>query len=64
MTGHILRSHYVVLICSNLISAPGDDLNHVKFDWNSVDSLLMLNECIITLPDAYTVMSVQQVFFL
>ena len=46
--GHVLRSHYVVLICLNLISAPGTNLNPVEFSWNSVDSLLMPNNCIVT----------------
>ena len=53
--GHILRSHYVVLICSNLISAPDTNLNPVDFDWNSVDSVLMPNKCIVALQAMYTV---------
>ena len=53
--GHILRSHYVVLICSNLISAPDTNLNPVEFDWNSVDSVLMPNKCIVALQEMYTV---------
>ena len=47
-----------------MISAPDINLNPVKFDLNSVDSVLMPNECVITLPEMYTVMSAQQVFFL
>ena len=52
--GHILRSHYV-LICSNLISAQETNFNPVEFGRNSVDSVLMSNKCIVTLPDMYTV---------
>ena len=52
---HILRSHYVVLICSNLISAPDTNLNPAEFGWNSVDSILMPNKCIVTLLEIYTV---------
>ena len=52
--GDVLRSHYVVLNCSNLISAPDTNLNHVEFDWNSVDSVLMPNKCIVTLPKMHT----------
>ena len=48
-TWTFLRSH-VVLICSNLISAPDTNLNPVEFGWNSVDSVLMPNKCIVTLP--------------
>ena len=50
-----LRSYYVVLNCSNLISAPDTNLNLVEFDWNSVDSVLMPNKFIVTLPKMYTV---------
>ena len=50
-----LRPYYVVLNCSNLISAPDTNLNLVEFDWNSVDSVLMPNKCIVTLPKMYTV---------
>ena len=50
----IFLDHIVVLICSNLISATRHHLNPVEFDWNSVDSVLMPNECIVTLPDLYT----------
>ena len=46
---------YVVLICSNLISAPDTNFNPMEFDWNSVDSVLMPNECIVTLPQMSTV---------
>ena len=53
--GDVLRSHYVILNCSNLISAPDTDLNPVEFDWNSVHSVLMPNKCIVTLPKIYTV---------
>ena len=53
--GHILRSHYVVLICLNLISVPDINLNLVEFDWNSVDSVSMPNKCIVTLQKMYTV---------
>ena len=49
-TWTFLRSHYVVLICSNLISAPGTNLNPVEFGWNSVDSVLKPDKCIVTLP--------------
>ena len=37
-----------------MISAPDINLNSVEFDWNSVDSVLMPNECIITQPETYT----------
>ena len=53
--GHDLRTYYVVLNYSNLISAPDTYLNLVKFDWNSVDSVLMPNKYIVTLPKMYTV---------
>ena len=53
--GHIFRSHDVVLICSNLISAPDTNLNPAEFGGNSVDSVLMSNKCIVTLPEMYTV---------
>ena len=45
------------------MSAPDINMNSVKFDWNLVDSVLMSNEYIITLPEMYTVMSVQQASF-
>ena len=38
-------------------------MNSVKFDWSLVDSVVMSNEYIITLPEMYTVMSVQQASF-
>ena len=53
--GHVLRSNYVVLNCLNLILAPDTSLNLVKLDWNSVDSVLMPNECIVTLPEMYNI---------
>ena len=53
--GHVLRSHYAVLICSNLILTPDTNLNSVEFYWNSVDSVLMRNKCIVTLPELYNV---------
>ena len=52
---HILRSHYPVLICSNLILAPDTNLNPLKFGWNLVDSALIIDKCIIKLPEMYTV---------
>ena len=51
MQVYILSSHYVVLICSNLISIPDAYLNFVVFGWSLVDSVLMSNECIVTLPE-------------
>ena len=51
--GYILRSHYVVLICSNLISAQDTNLNPVEFGWNSEDSVFIPNKCIATLPEIY-----------
>ena len=53
--GHILRSNYVVLNCSNLILGPDTSLNLVKFDWNSVDSVLIPNKCVVTLPEMYNI---------
>ena len=50
---HILRSIYVNLIGSNLILAP--ESNPVEFGRNSVDSVLLPNKCIVTLPEMYTV---------
>ena len=52
--GHTLRSYYVVLICSSLISVPDTSLNPVEFGWNLVDSELMPNKCFVTLPEMYT----------
>ena len=52
--GDELRSYYVVLNYSNLISAPDTNLNLVEFDWNSVDYILMPNKFIVTLPKVYT----------
>ena len=46
---HILRSIYVNLIGSNLILAP--ESNPVEFGRNSVDSVLLPNKCIVTLPE-------------
>ena len=51
----IIRSFYVNLICSNLISAPEKNLNAVEFGRNSVDSVLLPNICIVTRPEMYTV---------
>ena len=53
--GDDLRTYYVVLNCSNLISAPDTNLNLVEFEWNSVDSVLMPNKFIVTLPKMYSV---------
>ena len=53
--GHIIRSLYVDLICSSLISGQENNLNPVGFGWNSVDSVLLPNKCIVTLPEMYTV---------
>ena len=53
--GHILRSNYVVLNCSNLILGPDTSLNLVKFDRNSVDSVLIPNKCVVTLPEMYNI---------
>ena len=41
MNGPIFRSHYVILICLDLILASDTKLNPVEFDWNSVDSVLL-----------------------
>ena len=49
--GQVLRSHYVVLIYSNLISAQDTNLNLVEFCWNSVDSII--NKYTVTLPEMY-----------
>ena len=54
MQVYILSSHYVVLICSNLISIPEANLNFLEFDWSLADSVLISNECIVT-PEIYTV---------
>ena len=53
--GDVLWSHYVILNCSNLMLAPDTNLNSVESNWNSVDSVLMPNKCIIALPKMYTV---------
>ena len=55
--GHILRSHYVVLICSNLIWAPDSYLNP---GWNSVDSVLTPNKDIATIPEMYSYLWVKE----
>ena len=55
MQVYILSSHYVVLICSNLISIPEANLNFLEFDWSLADSVLISNECIVTQPEIYTV---------
>ena len=52
---YIPRSHYFVLICSNLISIPETNSNPLEFDWNSVDSELLLNKCIVTLIEMYSI---------
>ena len=52
---HVLRLHYVVLNCSNLILAPGTNLSPVEFDWNSVASVFIPNKCIVKLPEMYNV---------
>ena len=36
------------------MSAPDTNLNPVEFGWNSIDSVLMPNKCIVTLPEMYT----------
>ena len=38
-----------------MISAPDINLNPVEFDWNLVDSVMIPNKFIITLPEIYTV---------
>ena len=43
--GDILRSIYVNLICSNLILAPGNNLNPVEGSRFSVDSVLLPVTC-------------------
>ena len=43
MQVYILSSHYVLLICSNLISIPDANLNFAELDWSLVDSVLMSN---------------------
>ena len=53
--GDVLWSHYVILNCSNLMLAPDTNLNSVESNWNSVDSVLMPNKCIIALPKMCTV---------
>ena len=53
--GHILRSLYVDLICSNLISTPEHNWNPLEFGRNSVCSVLVPNKCTVTLPEMYTV---------
>ena len=64
--GHILRLLYVNLIFWNLILTPETNLNPVEFGRNSVDSELLSDKCIVTLPEMYTAtickMSVQQVW--
>ena len=52
---HNIRLHYVILICSNLISAPHTNLNPVELAWNLLDSSLMSNKCIFALNEMYTV---------
>ena len=51
----ILRSHYAALIWADLISAPDYCLNLVESGWNSVESVLIPNKHIVTLPEMYTV---------
>ena len=53
--GHILRSLYFDLISSDMISAPETNSNPVEFGRNSVDSVLLPDKCILTLPEMYTV---------
>ena len=53
--GHIQRSHYVVLICSSMTSAPDSNLSPLEFGWNSVNSVLIPNKYIVTLPEMHTV---------
>ena len=55
MQVYILSQHYVVLICSNLISIPDANSNFVELHWSLVHSVLMSNECIVILPEIYTV---------
>ena len=50
--GDALKLYFVVLSCSNQISAPNTNLNIVEFEWNSV---LLPNKCILTLRKMYTV---------
>ena len=53
--GDDFRTYYVVLNCSNMISATDINLSLVEFDWNSIDPALMPNKFIVTLPKMYTV---------
>ena len=53
--GHIHRSHYVILIYSNLILTPNTNFSPVEFGWNLIDSVLISSKCIVTLPMMYTV---------
>ena len=52
---HIIRLHNVILICSNLISAPHTNLNPLELGWNLLDSSLMSNKCTFALKGMYTV---------
>ena len=58
--GHALRSHYVVLNCSKLISTPHINLNPVEFDWNSVDSILIPNKCTVTIQEVHCYLWLQE----
>ena len=53
--GDIMRSLYVNLTFLNLISTPEKNLNTAEFGRNPVDSVLLLNRCIVTLPEIYPV---------
>ena len=58
--GRALRSHYVVLNCSKLISTPHINLNPVEFDWNSVDSILIPNKCTVTIQEVHCYLWLQE----
>ena len=52
--GYIFRSFYVDLICWNVILKPEE------FGRNSVYSVLLSNRCIVTLPEMYTYLCLQE----
>ena len=53
--GHILRCHYVVSICSNLMSEFVTNLDSSEFGWTSVDFVLVPKKRVVELPEMYTV---------
>ena len=53
INGHLLRSHYMVQLCTNLIDYRQFLLNPRDYGWKQEGSVLFPGKCLKLMPDEY-----------